>query len=83
MDEELNNTLDAFIDLSENWDSYSASKINPANIDKAKELLKSLPDWNWQAVPCTNGEVQLEMHQDGFDIEIYIDVSQSMEHQNR
>lgn len=57
--------------FAEDWDSYGARKIDPRAIERAILLLDSLPG-NWQPVPCSDGGVQLEMHEGGFDIEITI-----------
>ena len=69
----LTAVLDSFLDLKTGWDSYDGIPIKPKAIAKAKELLDVLPDWKWQAVPCADGSVQLEMHNSGFDIEILIE----------
>ena len=65
--------LDSFLSLQKGWDSYGGVPIHPKAIAKAKELLSLLPDWQWQAVPCSDGSVQLEMHNSGYHIEILID----------
>lgn len=57
--------------LEANWDSYGAPPINPRAIDQAILMLDSLSG-NWQAVPCSDGGVQLEKHDNGFDIEVTI-----------
>lgn len=58
--------------LLPNWDSYGASMIDRAAIAKAQELLPTLLPGPWQAVPCSDGSVQLEFHAGGFDIEIHV-----------
>lgn len=57
--------------LGPNWDSYGAPRIEPRAIDQAILMLDSLSG-NWQAVPCSDGSVQLEKHDNGFEIEILI-----------
>jgi hypothetical protein len=62
-------------DLKANWDSYGALPIDERCIQKAYQLWKEL-DGGWQAVPCSDGSVQLEQHSGGFDIEIQIRAAQ-------
>jgi len=57
--------------LEKGWDSYGARPIDQRAIDRAVLMLDSLQG-NWQAVPCSDGSVQLELHEGGFDIEITI-----------
>lgn len=61
--------------LPANWDSYGAVVIDHRCIDRAHAVLNELQTVGWAAVPCTDGGVQLERHQDGLDIEIWIDVA--------
>ena len=70
---ELTAVLDSFLSLRGGWDSDGSLPIKPETIAKAKEMLSLLPDWQWQAVPCADGSVQLEMHNNGYHIEILID----------
>ena len=70
---EILNVLDSFLSLQNGWDSYGGLPIEPKAIAKAKEMLALLPDWQWQAVPGNNGSVQLEMHNNGYRIEISIE----------
>ena len=51
------------IALQSNWDSYGASPISI-------EALKTVG--LFAVVPCSNGGVQLEIHRNGYDIEIEI-----------
>jgi hypothetical protein len=57
--------------LENNWDSYGAEPVDGRAINKALDILETLPGL-WDAVPCVDGGVQLEQHRDGFDIEIEI-----------
>lgn len=57
--------------LEPNWDSYGAAKIDPRAIERAIIMLDSLTG-DYRAVPMSDGGVQLELHSDGFDIEIQI-----------
>ena len=70
---DLTAVLDSFLLLEEGWDSYGGLPPKPETIAKAKDLLSLLPDWKWQAAPCSDGSVQLEMHNNGCHIEILID----------
>ncbi len=58
-------------DLEPNWDSYGAVPINPNAIARAILMLDSLQG-DWTPVPMSDGGVQLELHSDGFDVEIQI-----------
>lgn len=57
--------------LERGWDSYDARTIDGGAIQKALALLNYLPG-EWQAVPVSDGSVQLEQHCDGLDVEISI-----------
>jgi len=57
--------------LEPNWDSYGGARIEPRAIERAIIMLDSLQG-DWQPVPMSDGGVQLELHSDGFDIEITI-----------
>lgn len=65
--------LNSFLSLQKGWDSYGGLPIEPKAIAKAKEMLSLLPDWQWQAVPVSDGSVQLEMHNNGYRIDILIE----------
>jgi hypothetical protein len=71
---ELLDKLDSFADLPFGWDGYRGLSVKPRSIEKAKEFLSILPAGNWQAVPGSDGSLQLELHEADCDIEIYIDV---------
>lgn len=49
--------------LLPDWDSYGAPRIS----EKAIDTLES-----FSVVPCSSGGLQLEVHRNGFDIEIEI-----------
>ena len=66
--------LTSFADLKEGWDSYSGKPISPEAIDWAKILLVRLGP-GWIPIPCSDGGVQLEFHEQGIDIEIGIQKS--------
>lgn len=62
--------------MEHNWDSYGAPPIDERAIKKALEMLDLLPG-PWSAVPCVDGNVQLEQHINGFDIEIQISAART------
>lgn len=65
--------LAAFRHLPPGWDSYGGEMIDRAAITAAQQLLlRGLPSGKWIAVPCSNGDVQLELHEGGIDIEIRV-----------
>ena len=67
--------LEEFYQLKEGWDSYSGKPISHRAIDWAKVLLGRLGP-GWTPVPCSDGSVQLEFHEQGVDIEIVVSQSQ-------
>jgi hypothetical protein len=60
--------------LKENWDSYGAKPLDKAVIAKAREVWIRVMVYGerWHAVPMSDGGVQLELHEGGWDIEIQI-----------
>jgi hypothetical protein len=64
-------SLRGFLSMPANWDSYGAARIDPLTVARAVLLLDSLAG-GWQPVPLSDGGVQLELHEGGFDIEITI-----------
>jgi hypothetical protein len=64
--------LASFGRLQRNWDSYGAEPIDRRCIDKAMELLIKLGK-EWCPVPTVTGGIQLELHKDGFDMELQIE----------
>lgn len=72
----------AILALDANWDSYGANKISPKTVIAADELLGEImkPDSPPpQIVPCANGNIQLEWHTGGIDLEIEVE-SMSVSH---
>ena len=62
--------------LPAGWNSYSAKPIEPRNVKRAIELLAELlgPETPPPiVVPTVGGGIQLEWHNNGIDIEVYID----------
>jgi len=74
--QEAYDRLESFRGLTAGWDSYSGKPINTEALSKAFDLLGLLRD-GWTPVPCSDGSVQLERHEDGVDIEILISKSES------
>src|SRR5829696_8668967 len=59
--------------LEHNWDSYGAPRISSMAIAQALETLGWLLEYNGVeaiVVPTSSGDVQLEWHQRGVDLEI-------------
>lgn len=67
--------LDEFKGYQQGWDTYGGKPISEKCIAKAKEMAWALLSYRLQAVPCSDGSVQLELHRDGLDIEILISES--------
>lgn len=63
--------------LKDNWDSYGAKPLDKAVIERAREVWGRAMCYGerWQAVPGSDGSIQLELHEDGWDIEIHISKS--------
>ncbi len=69
--------LAEFRHLPMDWDGYDAPMIDRAAISAAQQLLlRGLPAGNWQAAPCPDGSVQLELHEGCIDIEIRVSNAQ-------
>ena len=51
------------MDMEEGWDTYGAPKIS-------REAIRTIE--HFATVPTSDGGIQLEIHRDGFDIEIEI-----------
>jgi len=49
--------------LKPNWDSYGAPRTS-------REAISTIE--HFATVPCSDGGIQLEIHRDGFDIEIVV-----------
>ena len=64
------------LSLPPGWDSDSAKKIEPRNVEAAIVLLGIIMDSDVPppiVVPRVNGNIQLEWHTEQADIEVYID----------
>ena len=75
MDPETLNKISKFSMLDDNWDSYGAARIKWEAIGMTIYLLNALnlsqPE-AMQVVPMSNGNIQLELHERGVDIEIEV-----------
>lgn len=73
--DEMVSTLCRFIDLPEGWDSYAGKPLRHDTGMFALQLMNgmmgpSIPSPH--LVPISDGGVQIEWHQNGFDIELYV-----------
>ena len=67
--------LNSLLDLDENWDSYGAHRVNVEAVFATIQVLASvlqedtpLPTF----VPTPSGNVQLEWHESGIDLEVEV-----------
>lgn len=68
--------LNTILALKENWDSYGAQRIQPEAASAAMQVLLAVMKKNTPTpaiVPTPSGNIQLEWHQSGIDLEIEID----------
>jgi hypothetical protein len=68
-------TIDELLALEEDWDSYGANRISPKACERTLALLDAIMTDDTaapQVAPLSCGGIQLEWHQDGYDIEIGI-----------
>lgn len=61
-----------YIQLNDNWNSYGAIKISQETIDAAIKVIEWLPEGDWFICPCEDDSIQIERHEKGFDVEIFI-----------
>jgi len=54
------------------WDGYNGVPVSQKLADIASNLLKELPNENWQLVPGSDGSIQIEIHKKYYSIEIDI-----------
>ena len=64
--------LDKLRELKEDWDNDGAKAPTEEAIDTAERVLNMLREVPGQAVPCTDGGVQIEWHSHGLDVEFRI-----------
>lgn len=64
--------IDELSKLEAGWDSYRAPAIDYKCIQLAKIIASILPNYEWQAIPTSDGGIQLEHSSMLEDIEINI-----------
>jgi len=67
--------LQKLYDLSPNWDGYDASKIDIKSLESTLKFLMEILPSNAPTpaiIPTPNGNVQIEWHERGIDLEIEI-----------
>ena len=65
--------LESLARLSEDWDSYGASRVESSRIQQAYNLLQSTMDEDTPApilVPTPEGSIQMEWHTLGIELEV-------------
>jgi hypothetical protein len=63
--------LRAISELKENWDSYGARPIDEQCLLAAQTFLRQ-QRYDWTAVPCADGSIQLERNVGGLNLELHI-----------
>lgn len=62
--------------LPPGWDTYGGKTPDGATLDKAVELALAVaplvPDYDPALVPCSDGSVQVEWHDGGYDVEMWV-----------
>jgi len=66
-------TLAGFLELKEDWDSYGAKPIDPDTLRSFSVFLDAIEQGRASIVPTPSGGVQVEVHEQGFDIEVEFD----------
>lgn len=64
------------LELEEGWDTYGGLKPDPEAVAKAAELafaLQSHFSYPPNLVPLSDGNIQVEWHCDGWDIEMVVE----------
>jgi hypothetical protein len=73
----LSARLKELCELKTNWNGYGAGPVSATAAFLAldiAELLEGIFPVGWQAVPGTDGDIQLEIHNKGMDLEIHLAV---------
>jgi hypothetical protein len=73
----LSTRLKELCELETNWNGYGAGPVNALAASLALDIAEQLDGIfpvGWQAVPGTDGDIQLEIHNKGMDLEIYLAV---------
>lgn len=66
----------ALLKLEPGWDSYDANAISPVTVGRAAAIGQRLADLFSVPptyVPLSSGDVQIEWHCDGWDVEIAVE----------
>lgn len=72
------NNLNLLLSLKENWDSYGAHRITPETTIAAIKVLLSVMQEGTPLpaiVPTPSGNIQLEWHRSGIDLEVEVNAS--------
>ena len=81
LSEEIEN-LNSLLYLDENWDSYGAHRVNVEAVFATIQVLASVLEEDTPLptfVPTPSGNVQLEWHQSGIDLEVEVHPSGMIE----
>jgi hypothetical protein len=71
----VNSQLDELANLEFNWNGYGAGPVGARACLLASDIVEALIDLfpeGWHAVPGDNGDVALELHVKGLDLEIHV-----------
>ena len=67
--------VEKLLALEPGWDSYNGAAPNPEVVQKAAELATAMEShfsYPPSLTPLSDGNVQVEWHCDGWDIEVYV-----------
>lgn len=62
--------LDEFRKLKPGWDSYGAVAVDDLTMRAVGVFLRAVCDGEAALVPLSDGSMQIEVHRDGFEIEL-------------
>lgn len=74
--------VENFSKLKQDWDSYGGNPVDQYSIDSGVKILGAIYEQTnrlFQAVPTSDGGIQLEYAKDGYDIEIEITDSHTID----
>lgn len=72
----VTSSIQRLLSLKPNWDSYGSLPVNPEAAVSALRFLGWATRWNTvppHLIPTSSGDIQLEWHLNGFDLEIEVD----------
>lgn len=72
----VRNSIRELLSLAADWDSYGASRVEPAFAASATTLLQTMMDAETpipSIVPTASGGVQIEWHVNGIDLEVEVE----------